>query len=160
VLSLFFNVSSGAYRGPAHQNCNVNFQDSRTISVIFHYLTGYNMHFLVEDIATSFDGQVDLLALNMEKYYREQKFRNTTFARSSQQVGNARGVERGWEWAMRLVCWMSTFGAGEGKGGRGTVTSISAERRRVTLSALLNKRLSRAVIELFRIWPKTTIRWR
>jgi len=26
------------------------------------------MHFLVKDIATRFEGQVDLLALNMEKY--------------------------------------------------------------------------------------------
>jgi len=68
MLSLLFNVCSGAYRGPAHQSCNVNFQDSRTIPVILHNLTGYEMHFLVEDIRTSFDGQVELLALNMEKY--------------------------------------------------------------------------------------------
>jgi len=38
------------------------------IPVIFHNLTDYDMHFLVKDIATSFEGQVDLLALNMEKY--------------------------------------------------------------------------------------------
>jgi len=40
----------------------------RTIPVIFHNLTGYDMHFLVKDIATRFEGQVDLLALNIEKY--------------------------------------------------------------------------------------------
>jgi len=44
------------------------FGDSRTIPVIFLNLTGYDMHFLMKDIATRFEGLVDLLALNMEKY--------------------------------------------------------------------------------------------
>jgi len=51
-----------------HQDCNANFRDSRTITVIFHKLTGYDMHFLVKQMATCFERQVDVLALNMEKY--------------------------------------------------------------------------------------------
>jgi len=65
---LTLNFCSRAYRGPAHQDCNLDFHDSRTIPVVFHNLTGYDMHFLVKQMATCFEGQVDVLALNMEKY--------------------------------------------------------------------------------------------
>ena len=66
MLTLIF--SSGAYRGPAHQDYNRNFQDSRTIPVVFHNLTDYDMHFIVKEMATCFESQVDVLALNREKY--------------------------------------------------------------------------------------------
>ena len=65
---MFVILVSGAYRGPAHQDCNTQYKDSRTIPIVFHNLTGYDMHFLVKQVATCCDGQIDVLALNMEKY--------------------------------------------------------------------------------------------
>ncbi|XP_018396274.1 PREDICTED: uncharacterized protein LOC108774621 [Cyphomyrmex costatus] len=59
---------TGRYRGPAHKGCNVNYKDSPYIPVVFHNLSGYDAHFIVQDIATRFQGQVELLPLTKEKY--------------------------------------------------------------------------------------------
>ncbi|XP_043468340.1 uncharacterized protein LOC122502385 [Leptopilina heterotoma] len=59
---------TGKYRGPAHQDCNTNYHESSTIPVVFHNLSGYDAHFIIKAIATEFDGKVDLLSINKEKY--------------------------------------------------------------------------------------------
>ena len=64
---------TGRYRGRAHQNCNINYQDSRIIPVVFHNLTGYDAHFIIHEICTEFEGKVDLLLLNKEKYFSLMK---------------------------------------------------------------------------------------
>ncbi|KYM93403.1 hypothetical protein ALC62_15993 [Cyphomyrmex costatus] len=56
------------YRGPAHKGCNVNYKDSPYVPVVFHNLSGNDAHFVVQEIATQFQGQVDLLPLTKEKY--------------------------------------------------------------------------------------------
>lgn len=60
----------GNYRGPSHQICNLRYQDSRTIPVIFHNLSNYDAHFIIKDIASEeiFEGDVSLTPLNTEKY--------------------------------------------------------------------------------------------
>ena len=44
------NHLTGKYRGPAHQDCNLNFTHWKSfIPVIFHNLTGYDSHLLVRE---------------------------------------------------------------------------------------------------------------
>ena len=42
---------TGRYRGSAHQDCNINFQLTKNIPVIFHNLKGYDNYFTRQNIA-------------------------------------------------------------------------------------------------------------
>lgn len=59
---------SGQYRGAAHDFCNLKYQTSRIIPVIFHNLSGYDCHLLIKDIVSQFDGDVSVIPLNTENY--------------------------------------------------------------------------------------------
>ncbi|XP_031777338.1 uncharacterized protein LOC116415884 [Nasonia vitripennis] len=59
---------TGKYRGPAHATCNLNYQDSKIVPVVFHNLCGYDAHFIITDVSNNFPGQIDLLPLTTEKY--------------------------------------------------------------------------------------------
>lgn len=41
---------TGVSRGSAHQDCNLNFQPTNKIPVIFHNLRGYDSHFIMQEI--------------------------------------------------------------------------------------------------------------
>ncbi|XP_014478544.1 PREDICTED: uncharacterized protein LOC106746452 [Dinoponera quadriceps] len=59
---------TGRYRGPAHSRCNLNYRNSHIIPLFFHNLSGYDAHFIIERIANSFEGSVNLLPINKERY--------------------------------------------------------------------------------------------
>ncbi|XP_024871338.1 uncharacterized protein LOC112454272, partial [Temnothorax curvispinosus] len=65
---------TGRYRGPAHPRCNLNYRDSYVIPVFFHSLSGYDAHFIIKDIANSFEGRIDLLPLTKELYILFTKY--------------------------------------------------------------------------------------
>ncbi|XP_076384118.1 uncharacterized protein LOC143261975 [Megalopta genalis] len=56
------------YRGPAHIRCNLSYQSSYVIPVVFHNLSGFDAHFFIKELANAFEGKIDVLPLTKEKY--------------------------------------------------------------------------------------------
>ncbi|KYN22673.1 hypothetical protein ALC57_04921, partial [Trachymyrmex cornetzi] len=69
---------TGRYRGPANSNCNLNYRESRCIPVVFHNLSGYDDHFIIKEIATAYEGRVDLVPITKEKYISFTKHVDST----------------------------------------------------------------------------------
>lgn len=59
---------TGKYRGAAHQKCNLNYEVSKTIPIVFHNLSGYDSHFIIKEICTQIDGEIMVLAINDQNY--------------------------------------------------------------------------------------------
>ena len=59
---------TGRYRGAAHDDCNLNYKQKYVIPIVFHNLSGYDAHFIIKEIATAFEGGIDLLPINKERY--------------------------------------------------------------------------------------------
>ena len=58
---------SGKSRGAAHWNCNINFQLTKKISVIFHNLRGYDSHLIFAEL-DKFDIKRNVIPNGLEKY--------------------------------------------------------------------------------------------
>lgn len=57
---------TGKFRGAAHAQCNLDYQITKTIPTIFHNLSGYDGHLLVEELAGT--GNLRVLPNNTEQY--------------------------------------------------------------------------------------------
>ena len=47
---------TGKYNGAPHQLCNLKYQKSRIIPIVFHNLSSYDAHFIIKTIATQIPG--------------------------------------------------------------------------------------------------------
>lgn len=61
---------TGKFRFAAHSSCNLQFQISRTIPVVAHNLSGYDLHLIIKQLGDSnhFPGEVKIIPHNSEKY--------------------------------------------------------------------------------------------
>lgn len=59
---------TGKYRGPAHNDCNLNYQESRVIPVIMHNLSGYDAHLFIKKLAKGLSGKLSIIPVNAEQY--------------------------------------------------------------------------------------------
>ncbi|KYQ58433.1 hypothetical protein ALC60_02578, partial [Trachymyrmex zeteki] len=69
---------TGKYGGPAHSNCTLNYKNSFYIPVVFHNLSGYDAHFIIKEIASVYEGQINVLPITKEKYISFTKHVNST----------------------------------------------------------------------------------
>ena len=60
---------TGRYRGPAHNSCNLKFRKPKSISVVFHNLTGYDSHLFIKKLGSPDEKEnIDCIPNNEEKY--------------------------------------------------------------------------------------------
>lgn len=58
---------TGVFRGAAHRECNLKYQEARILPVVFHNLN-YDSHFLIEKLSSEFKGKLDIIPINSEHY--------------------------------------------------------------------------------------------
>lgn len=79
---------TGKYRGAAHATCNFSYREPKIITIVFHNLN-YDLHFLIEKIASGFEGKMDIIPINSENYISFSKeIANTAFDFANQNYNN------------------------------------------------------------------------
>lgn len=58
---------TGKFRGAAHSDCNLKYQVTKVLPVVFHNLD-YDSHFIIEELATKLDGSISVIPKTDEKY--------------------------------------------------------------------------------------------
>ena len=58
---------TGKFRGATHWNCNINFQLTKKVPVIFHNLRGYDSHLIFNEL-DKFDVKISVIPNGLEKY--------------------------------------------------------------------------------------------
>ena len=59
---------TGKCRGAAHNKCNMNYKITKDIPVVFHNGSTYDYHFIIKELAKEFQGELECLGENTEKY--------------------------------------------------------------------------------------------
>ena len=58
---------TGKFRGVAHWSCNINFQLTKKVPIIFHNLRGYDSHLIFSEIS-KLDAKISVIPNGLEKY--------------------------------------------------------------------------------------------
>ena len=58
---------TGKFRGAAHTKCNLNYKIPKDIPIIIHNAS-YDTHFIINQLAEEFKGELNCIGENMEKY--------------------------------------------------------------------------------------------
>ena len=58
---------TGKFRGAAHSKCNLNYKVPKDIPIIIHNAS-YDIHFIINQLAEEFKGELNCIGENMEKY--------------------------------------------------------------------------------------------
>ena len=58
---------TGKFRRAAHSKCNLNYKVPKEIPIIIHNVT-YDIHFMINQLAIEFKGELNCIGDNMEKY--------------------------------------------------------------------------------------------
>ena len=59
---------TGKYREAAHNICNLRYKIPKEIPVVFHNGSTYDYHFIIKEPVKEFDGNLECLGENTEKY--------------------------------------------------------------------------------------------
>ena len=79
---------TGKFRGSAHWDCNINFQLTKKIPVIFHNLKGYDNHLIFSELH-KFNLKVDVISNGLEKYMAFFLGRDLVFIDSMQFMNSS-----------------------------------------------------------------------
>ena len=79
---------TGKIRGAAHWSCNINFQLTKRIPVIFHNLKGYDSH-LIFSVLHKFDVNINVIPNGFEKYMEFFLGKNLVFIDSTQFMNSS-----------------------------------------------------------------------
>ena len=80
--------ATGKFRRAAHWNCNIKFQLTKRISVIFHNLKGYNSHIIFSELHR-FDVKISVIPNGLEKYVALFLGKNLVFIDSIQFMNSS-----------------------------------------------------------------------
>ena len=58
---------TGKFRGEAYWSCNINFQLTKKVPIIFHILRGYDSHLIFCEL-NKFDAKINVIPNGLEKY--------------------------------------------------------------------------------------------
>ena len=59
---------TGKFRGAAHNICDLRYKTPKEIPIVFHDGSAYDNHFIINELAKEFYGQLEFLGENTEKY--------------------------------------------------------------------------------------------
>ena len=79
---------TGKFRGAAHRSCNVNFQLTKKVPVIFHNLRGYDSHLIFNEL-DKFDVKISVIPNGLEKYMAFFLNKNLVFIDSMQFMNSS-----------------------------------------------------------------------
>ena len=75
--------ATGKFRVAAHWDCNINFQLTKKVPVIFHNLRGYDSHLIFNEL-NKVDAKINVIPNGLEKYMTFFLNKNLVFIDSMQ----------------------------------------------------------------------------